>query len=166
MEYNEEIMGWANNGDGEAMCRIAISCRSCGNREEAHEWTEKAADTGWSPAMLQAARDFSTGNGTQKNMEQALFWCKKAAAAGETDAMQMLLELGAKEETDDAIDFLLSILENSVTNIYETHPLVRIQSLGTRRMDEFTPQYEAALERRRLLNMARKLKEGDGLHEK
>ena len=67
-------------------------CNAAGKFENAYEWFEKASeqDQGQSTfnksaSMFNLAVSLQNGEGVEKNLDEALKWCKRAAEAGSTE---------------------------------------------------------------------------------
>ena len=148
----QNLEEWAQGGDASAMCQLGDEYRQAGDFVSAHAWYLKAAKVGWRDAMRRVAEDCYWGWGTEENMAEALDWTKKAARGGEIAGCCLLEQMRKGKGKEAAEHSLRQILDRSVKDIYETHLLKRIIKLGSRRFDEYTPQYEATWERRRLWN--------------
>jgi TPR repeat protein len=77
--------------------RFGEICYAAGNLENAYEWFKKAneQDQGQSmfnncDSMYNLAVSLQNGQGVEKNLDEALKWCKRAAEAGCSQAMESL----------------------------------------------------------------------------
>lgn len=80
-------------GDQQAVTRIAQLTRVPGRPKDpkaAFAFYERSAKAGDTAAMIQLANAYDHGYGTDENKEEAANWMKKAASAGNADAMVQL----------------------------------------------------------------------------
>ena len=163
----DKLKEWAEAGDAEVMCRLAIMYREGGevarDLAESHRWLEKAAEADYFEAFVPVAEDYRSGCGVEQDYGQAVRWLQKAVTEQQdAAAMQMLLDMcqgGQGMEVDDmaTLTFLADALAKCPQNIYEENPLNRIMIFGTYSEDTFTAAHEKIIEYRRLACQVKKI---------
>lgn len=109
----DELMEAANNGDPDAMEKIAMAYLNGDDEfeedaEQAYYWTVKSAENGNDQAMFNAGLFTAKGFGTERDFAKAAEWMRKAAEAGDDDAeecakeYQKLADAVEKAEKGDA----------------------------------------------------------------
>ena len=129
MEDRVEGQKWllfaAENGNLDAIHTLAV-CYNTGDlgfpedREQHFKWLKAECENDEYPmAWFLLANAYEDGDGTQKNNEQAFFWYKKAADAGQEGACQRMPELyargiGTKPDPDKARAYLDGLREMGI----------------------------------------------------
>ena len=146
-DMKEQLIQWANAGDGDCMFKLAIIYRNEGKIPAADEWLVKSAKAKNFFAMKEYAAILHD-NGDDKEIVDF---------SGDWQAMENLLDIS---QDDSAIlKFILKKIDNMYNEIYlrDYQILRRTWDLGTRRHNECTIQTLAAVERRRIASRIRKL---------
>lgn len=90
---HEELLQSANNGDTEAMFKLACRFRAEQNTAESIKWFEKAAKAGHYPAQMEIGNTYRHGWGVEKDDERARFYYTMAAEQGGESAVRALEEM-------------------------------------------------------------------------
>ena len=144
---NDLIKEWAQAGDPNAQIRLAEFYLTEGNLDEAKKFFEAAAEKNYRPAAKRLAEIFHEDK-----------YYKQAVEQGDEEAIDALIELYPTDK--EILDFVLKNIDKHYNDIYDTRDILRrMMSLGSRRNEEYTPQYGRAIERRRIRNKILKLKE-------
>jgi TPR repeat protein len=95
------------------------------NNDQAHEWMAKAADSGYTPAMVEVAGLLWKGLGMQNgaaNARRAVEWAERAASAGSTKAKRLLGEFylygNVRPKTGEEVDSNSTTEENDPNSVY------------------------------------------------
>ena len=147
----ELIEQWASAGDPNAMIKLAELCIKEDKPDEAKKLLVRAADKNYRPAAIRLARIL---HAEDKLPEAATFY-KKAVELGDVAAMDTLIDLFPND--NETLDFVLENINKRYDNIY-TMGAGRVFSFGSMRLEEYTPQYGEAVERRRIRNKILQLK--------
>lgn len=149
----------ANKGDIDAMYKLGELLLS-EDEMQAKKYIVKAAEKNYLPALILSAKISQE----ERNFAKALEFYQKAAELGDVKSMEEIVNMcevgeGVKENDSEILDEVLKIIEKNYNNIYSTTDFFgRTFYLGSRRNEEYTPQYAQAIERRRIANRIRKLK--------
>jgi TPR repeat protein len=84
----------AQAGDGEAKMKLGEIEERRGRRKQAYLLYRDAADAGYAPAMMRVGDCHLNGSGTWVSEVDAVNWYRRAAQAGDKDAMEKLKQLG------------------------------------------------------------------------
>ena len=150
----EQLIKWANAGDGDCMFKLAIIYRNEGNIPAADEWLVKSAKAKNFFAMKELADNLRE----KENFSAARELYKEIVdISGDTEAMENLLDIS--QDDSEILKFILNKIDSMYNEIYlrDYQILRRIMELGTRRHNECTIQTLAAVERRRIASRIRKL---------
>lgn len=147
----ELIEQWAAAGDPNAMIKLAELCIKEDRLDEAKKLLAQAAEKNYRPAAINLARILHE----EDNLPEAVTFYKKAVELGDVKAMNALIDLFPND--NELLDFVLENLNKRYDNIY-TMAGGRVFSFGSMRLEEYTPQYGEAVERRRIRNKILKLK--------
>lgn len=147
----ESIKQWAAAGDPNAMIKLAEIYLEEGKIDEAKNFLERAAEKNYRPAAMKLAKIFHA----EDNLPQAVTFYKKAVELGDVEAMDTLIKLCADDK--EILDFVLENINKRYDDIYNTD-IGRVFFFGSMRNEEYTSQYGAAVERRRIKNTILQLK--------
>ncbi len=153
-DMKEQLIQWANAGDGDCMFKLAIIYRNEGKIPAADEWLVKSAKAKNFFAMKEYAAILHD-NGDDFAARE--LYKEIVDFSGDWQAMENLLDIS---QDDSAIlKFILKKIDNMYNEIYlrDYQILRRTWDLGTRRHNECTIQTLAAVERRRIASRIRKL---------
>ena len=149
----------ADTGDIDAMYKLGELLLS-EDEMQAKKYIVKAAEKNYLPALILSAKISQE----ERNFAKALEFYQKAAELGDVKSMEEIVNMceagkGVKENDSEILDEVLKIIEKNYNDIYSTTDFFgRTFYLGSRRNEEYTPQYSQAIERRRIANRIRKLK--------
>ena len=153
-DMKEQLIQWANAGDGDCMFKLAIIYRNEGKIPAADEWLVKSAKAKNFFAMKEYAAILHDNDDDFAARE---LYKEIVDFSGDWQAMENLLDIS---QDDSAIlKFILKKIDNMYNEIYlrDYQILRRTWDLGTRRHNECTIQTLAAVERRRIASRIRKL---------
>lgn len=120
-----ELYKQALNGNVSAQLEIAKKYDYNDLYEEAFPWYEKAAIGGNSDGMYALGYYYLYGRYVSKDIEKALFWFKKASAAGSYDAQRELIyneDLSKNITKSEKIQYILAALKNPMLERREYDP--------------------------------------------
>ena len=146
------IKQWAEAGDPNAMIKLAELNLEEGNAAEAKKLLSQATAKNYRPAAIKLARIFHK----EGDLPQAIHFYEIATEQGDVEAMDTLVKICADDEK--ILDFVLENIDKHYNNIYSTDSMERMMTFGSMRIEEYTPGYAAAVERRRIRNKILKLK--------
>ncbi|MBR2774937.1 MAG: sel1 repeat family protein [Selenomonadaceae bacterium] len=146
----ELIEQWASAGDPNAMIKLAELCIKEDRLDEAKKLLAQAADKNYRPAAINLARILHD----EGNLPEAVTFYKKAVELGDVKAMNVLIDLFPND--NETLDFVLENINKRYDNIYITS--AGRFAFGSMRVEEYTPQYGEAVERRRIRNKILQLK--------
>lgn len=147
------VTQWAQAGDPNAMIKLAEIFIAEGNLDAAKNFLVQAAEKNYRPAAKMLAEIFDA----EKNFTDAVKFYMKAAELQDVAAMERLIELCPADEK--ILDAVLKIIDGQYNDIYSTEKFVqRCFAFGSGRNEEYTHQYQFAIERRRIRNKILKLK--------
>lgn len=150
----EQLKKWAESGDGDSMYKLAKIYQAEKDFSKYQHWLEKSAETKNFFAMQELAdnlrekENFSVARGIYKEIIEI---------SGDWRAMENLLDISSNDP--ETLKFILSKIDRMYNEIYlrDYQILRRTWDLGTRRHNECTIAYLAAVERRRIASRIRKL---------
>ena len=149
----------ADKGDMDAMYKLGKLLLS-ENEVQAKKYIVKAAEKNYLPALIMSAEICRE----EKNFTKTVEFYKKAAELGDVKSMEEIVNMceageGVEKNDSATLEEVLKIIEKNYNDIYSTTDILgRTFYLGSRRNEEYTPQYAKAIERRRIANRIRKLK--------
>ena len=146
----ELIEKWAAAGDPNAMIKLAEFCIKEDKLDEAKKLLAQAAEKNYRPAAINLARILHE----EDNLPEAVTFYKKAVELGDVKAMDALIDLFPND--NELLDFVLENVNKRYDNIYITN--AGRFAFGSLRVEEYTPQYGEAVERRRIRNKILQLK--------
>ena len=144
------IEQWVSAGDPNAMIKLAELCIKEDRLDEAKKLLAQAAEKNYRPAAINLARILHD----EGNLPEAVTFYKKAVELGDVKAMNVLIDLFPND--NETLDFVLENLNKRYDNIYITS--VGRFAFGSMRLEEYTPQYGEAVERRKIRNKILQLK--------
>ncbi|OTG81290.1 hypothetical protein B9T33_06365 [Acinetobacter sp. ANC 5054] len=98
-----------------SLCLCIVFLTGCSSKEEREfKATLKTAESGDVMAQMKVGDLYLEGTGTEKNLEQSLYWYKQAALQGNANAFQQLRQL-ALAGNHNADVFLSDLLDNGNT---------------------------------------------------
>ena len=147
------ITQWAQAGDPNAMIKLAEIYIAEGDLDAAKKFLAQAAEKNYRPAAKMLAKILDD----EKNFPDAVKFYMKAAESNDVAAMERLIELCPADEK--ILDAVLKIIDGQFNDIYSTEKFVqRCFAFGSGRNEEYTHQYQQAIERRRIRNKIQQLK--------
>ncbi len=144
------IEQWVSAGDPNAMIKLAELCIKEDRLDEAKKLLAQAAEKNYRPAAINLARILHD----EGNLPEAVTFYKKAVELGDVKAMNVLIDLFPND--NETLDFVLENLNKRYDNIYITS--AGRFAFGSMRVEEYTPQYGEAVERRKIKNKILQLK--------
>ena len=147
----ESIKKWATAGDPNAMIKLADIYLAEGKTDEAKKFLAQAAEENYRPAAMKLAKIFHA----EGNLPETVTFYKKATELGDVEAMDALIKLCADDK--ETLNFVLENINKRYDDIYNAD-MGRVFFFGSIRKEEYTPQYGAAVERRRIKNTILQLK--------
>lgn len=150
----EQLIQWANAGDGDCMFKLVTIYRNEGNIPAADEWLVKSAKAKNFFAMKEYAAILHDKGDDVAARE---LYKEIVDISGDWQAMENLLDIS--QDDSATLKFILSKIDSMYNEIYlrDYQILRRTWDLGTRRHNECTIQTLAAVERRRIASRIRKL---------
>ena len=150
----EQLIKWAQAGDGDCMYKLAMLYRNEGNTSAADDWLAKAVAT----KNFCAIREYADRLRKKGDFDAAVDMYKEVIKySGDVEAMEAVVDLS--EHNIENLNFVLDAINSDYNEIYlrDYKIIQRIMSLGTRRHNECTIQTLQAVERRRIASRIRKL---------
>ena len=150
----EQLIKWATAGDGDCMYKLAKIYRNEGNIPAADEWLVKSAKAKNFFAMKEYAAILHDKGDDVAARE---LYKEIIDISGDCQAMEKLLDIS--QDDSEILKFILNKIDSMYNEIYlrDYQILRRTWDLGTRRHNECTVAYLAAVERRRIVSRIRKL---------
>lgn len=150
----EQLIKWANAGDGDAMYKLSKIFLSEKDFETAAYWLEKSAESKNFFAMKELADNLRE---KEKFSAARELYKEIVDISGDWQAMENLLDIS--QDDSATLEFILNKIESMYNEIYlrDYQILRRTWALGTRRHNECTIQTLQAIERRRIASRIRKL---------
>ena len=147
------ITQWAQAGDPNAMIKLAEIFIAEGDFDSAKKFLAQAVEKNYRPAAKMLAKIFDD----EKNFPEAVNFYIKAAELQDVEAMERIIELCPDDEK--ILNTILAIIDSQYNDIYSTENFVqRTFAFGSGRNEEYTHQYQQAIERRRIRNKILQLK--------
>lgn len=151
----EELLNWAQAGDGDCMYKLAKAYQAEGNSQKYIEWLTKSAETKHFDAMKEYAEHLSANGEYEK---AHAIYKELAETFCDEDSMEKIVNMATNDK--DTLNFVLNIINKCYNEIYlidSGNIFARTLVFQTRRHNECTWEYLQAIERRRLAARIRKL---------
>lgn len=149
----EQLIQWAEAGDGCCMFTLSNLYRKEGNTTEADKWLEKSVAT----KNFFAMKEYAARLREKGDVNAAVTLYKEIVkSTSDVEAMEAVVDMS--EHDAENLNFVLNAINSEYNDIYSRDlVLERIITLGTRRHNELTIQTLQAIERRRIASRIRKL---------
>lgn len=158
----EQLIQWAQAGDGDCMYKLAKSYQSQGDLPQYVEWLTKSAET----KNFDAMKEYAEHLREEANYEKAFAIYKELAETFcDEESMEHIVDMvergqGVVTNDKDALNFMLELINKCYNEIYlidRGNIFARTMIFQTRRHNECTWEYLQAVERRRIAARIRKL---------
>ena len=158
----EQLIHFAQAGDGDCMYKLANIYRTEGNRQNYIEWLAKSAET----KNFDAMKEFADLLRESGDYEKSFALYKELAETFlDEESMERVVDMyvqnqGVPKNDKDTLNFILNLIDKTYNEIYlidRGNIIARTLILHTRRHNECTWEYLQAVERRRIAARVRKL---------
>ena len=158
----EQLLTWANAGDGACMYRLAKIYQTEGDDKNYVEWLRKSAEAKTFDAMKEFAEhlrkygDYEKALAIYKNLAETFY---------DEEAMECAVDMctqgqGVAKNDKATLNFILKLINSRYNEIYQINRgniFARMWEFQTRRHDELTWETMQAIERRRIAARIRKI---------
>ena len=149
----EQLIQWAEAGDGDCMLKLSKVYRDEGNDSEADRWLIKASATKNYFAMKEYAARLRENGDDEAALE---LYKELVKLTHDVEAMEAVVDMCGNDV--ETLKFVLDNINAEFNDVYlQGNEWQRMLTFGTRRYNECTIQTLEALDRRRIANRIHKM---------